>query len=342
MRPGRAILFVVWSAALCVWGAPLRAAVFVEDFTADPMTRGWSRHGEAALFHWNATNQFLEVTWDSSKTNSYFLHPLGTVLAKDDDFTVAFDVRLSDIAIGTTSNKPGTFEIALGLIQLRSATNTNMFRGAGQNLTYGPKNLVEFNYFPGFSTIAPTLAATMVTTNNRFAYAHSFPLSLTPGDWFRIRMTYTASNQTLRTSATRNGLPFGLQPGDYLNPVRLADFSTFRDFRVDAFAISSYSDGQQGGPNPGSVLAHGAVDNVEVIMPEVPMANLQGGFSNALWQVEFGARSNWVFTLERSTNLVTWTNVSAWKPGTNGLVSLRETNAAPGAAAVYRVRGERP
>src|SRR5512135_444119 len=78
------------------------AATFQEDFASNPDSRGWRVFGETSLFQWNSTNQWLEVTWDSSKSNSYFHRPLGTILSRDTDFSLGFDLRLNDIAIGTT------------------------------------------------------------------------------------------------------------------------------------------------------------------------------------------------------------------------------------------------
>src|SRR4051812_17162265 len=59
-----------------------RPAIISEDFAADPARHGWRIFGDTSLFHWNATNQNLEASWDSSRTNSFFYLPLGTVLAK--------------------------------------------------------------------------------------------------------------------------------------------------------------------------------------------------------------------------------------------------------------------
>src|SRR6185295_374668 len=106
-----------------------------------------------------------------------------------------------------------------------------------------------------------TFATTVISTNNVFAFAHNFPLTLTTGDVFRLTVSYTAADQVLRTSALRNGAPF-----DSLADVSLADKS---DFRVDAFAVINYSDAVQAGSPRfyGSVLAHGTVDNVQLVLP---------------------------------------------------------------------------
>src|SRR5204862_3829633 len=123
---------------------PGRAATLSEDFAAHPAAHGWRVFGDASLFHWNSTNRNLDVTWDSSHTNSFYYLPLGTVLTRSDDFMFSFDVRLSDIRVGSTPGKSNEFEIAVGLINYRSATNAKAFRGAGVSATYGVRNIVEF------------------------------------------------------------------------------------------------------------------------------------------------------------------------------------------------------
>ena len=221
-----------------------RAATITEDFAANPFTRGWRAFGETSLFQWDAGHQQLAVTWDSRRTNSYFLHPLGTVLGRDDDFSLAFDLRLDDLTLGIDPAKPDTFQIAIGLLNEREATATNFFRGAGTSATYGPRDLIEFDYFAD-SGFGATWAATMVSTNRRWAFAHTFPLELTPGDWFHIRLSHRAADRTLELSARRNDTPYGLPPENRLAPLVLAQFPGFTDFRVDAVAVCSYSDARQ-------------------------------------------------------------------------------------------------
>src|SRR5687767_12304718 len=121
MRP---IAIVVWLAA----ALPSGAAAIAESFVTDPATRGWRSFGDTSLFQWNAGNQNVEVTWDSSRTNSLFYRPLEAELTKGDDFSFGFDLRLRDIAIGVNPEKPYTFEIAIGLCKFSSITNTNFFR----------------------------------------------------------------------------------------------------------------------------------------------------------------------------------------------------------------------
>ena len=58
--------------ALLAVACSLRAAAISENFSGAPLARGWKVFGDGSLFHWNPTNQNLEVTWESSRTNSYF------------------------------------------------------------------------------------------------------------------------------------------------------------------------------------------------------------------------------------------------------------------------------
>lgn len=305
------------------------AASFEEDFSSPPASSDWRVFGDTNLFQWAPEQQHLEVIWDSSKANSYYLHPLGTLVTKRDDFGFEFDLRLDDVAVGVSEDKPFNFELALGLTRLASATNATLRRGVGQ-AAQGPRNLVEFDYFPRSGIVEPTISPTIVSSNNLFASEFSYPLELDPGAWFHVAMNYTASNQTLRTTMTRNGEPFG--------PIRsVALDSTFTDFRVDHFAISSYSDAGAGG----SILARGAVDDVRLTLPDPPVAGLTGAFSNGVWQATFISRSHWIYRLERTLDFSEWTGVSTTAEGNDGLLSLADPNA-PSESALYRVRAERP
>lgn len=330
----RSCLAILLAAAL-----PAKAAVFQENFTSNPLAHGWRTFGDASLFTWSAANQNLEVTWDSSRPNSFIYLPLGTIATKSDDFSVSFEVRLEDIRLGNTPGKTNEFEIAIGLLNYSSATNANAFRGAGQSASYGVRNLIEFDYFPD-AGFGETFATTVVSTNNRIYPAHNFPLAMTLGDTFRITFSYSASNQLLRTTATKNGSPFGLPPNHALADLSLAGK---QDFRVDSFAIISYSDAIQTGPPAfhGSVLAHGFVDNVQMIVPEAAVSNLRLSFSDSVWSANFISRTNWTYLLERSVDLVSWTAAAPVGAGNGTVLSLRDMDP-PAPKAFYRIRAERP
>lgn len=318
---------------LCVAAVlPSRAAAITESFAQDPQARGWRIFGDGSLFTWNATNANLEVTWDSSRTNSLFYRSLGTVLTKGDDFSFGFDLRLRDIAIGVDPAKPYTFEIAIGFCRYSSVTNRNFFRGAGVNATYGPRNLVEFDYFPD-SGFGATVAPTAVSTNNRIRFSDNHPLELVTNILYGVTMTYTASNQVLRTVMTQNGAPFGA--------IRDLSLAGFPDFRVDTFAVISYSDALQMPPQfAGSILAHGTVDNVHWTVPEPPMVELVGTQSIDSFQVRLQGASNWLYRLEATTNMFDWRFVTEQLAPTNGPLQLETSGLL--SRAMYRVIADRP
>jgi hypothetical protein len=304
------------------------ATVITENFSANPLQNGWQIFGNTNLFQWDSTNHNLAVTWDSSQTNCYFYHPLGTVVTRNDDFSVVFDLRIDDAAIGGYG-----FELAIGLFNLADATRPNFFRGTG----YDSPNLVEFDYFPdpnGELLWGPSITATMVdsidTGDTNWSQGGFAGLTLPLNDLFHIEMVYTGSNSTLHTTITCNGEPFDPIPDAYAA-------NGFQDFRVDHIAVSSYSDANSWG----SLLAHGVVDNFVVTIPPPPVQNLAGSFSNAAWQAQFISRSNWLYTLERTGDFQSWTNVSAAMTGNATNLFLQDTNP-PASRAFYRVRAERP
>ncbi|MCI0538625.1 MAG: PEP-CTERM sorting domain-containing protein [Verrucomicrobiales bacterium] len=330
--------------ALCL-AATVRSpgASLEENFADDPRTDGWRIFGDSSLFQWNELEQQLAVTWDSTRPNSYFYRPLPAALSKSDDFALAFDLTLADVEVGVTPGKPFTFQVALGFLNFADATQTNFLRGAGVNPATGPRNIVEFDYFPD-SGFGATVAPTVISTDNQFASSFTFPLELTPGARFHVSMRYTAAGQTLRTAMTRDGEPFG--------PVKEVTLpASFSDFRVDTVSITSFTDTGA----DGSIRARGIVDNLAAELPEPPVTRISGAFVGQGWQVSFATRSNWVYTLEASDELRQWTSASASLAGTGLGLTLTDNGAAqptmPGREAgltrqprqrFYRVRAERP
>jgi hypothetical protein len=327
----RAVLFILWGMVAASIGG---AATFTENFSADPLQNGWQIFGDTNLFAWDSTNQNLVVTWDSSQTNSYFYHPLGTILARSDDFGISFDLQLADIAIGVNPAKTNTFEIADGFINFVSATNASVERGTGRSSMHGARNTWEFDYFPD-SGHGATISPTIISSNNQCATMFAHPFVLDPGALFHVTMNYTASNQTLHTTMTRNGTPFadGAIPDAVLN----SPGSTFTDFRLDQFAVINWSDAGA----DGSLLAHGTVDNFVVTVPPPPIQNFSGSFTNNFWQAQFISQSNWLYTLETTADFVSWNDVSTATSGNGTNLFLPDTNAISG-KTFYRVRADRP
>ncbi len=303
-------------------------AVWWEDFASDPRLHGWSTFGDSNLFRWNVTNQNLEVTWDSSRSNSFFQLPLGTLITRRDDFSVALDLKLNDIAIGVNPSKPGTFQIAFGFMNQANAHQTNFIRATGSD----SPNLLEFSFFPD-SGFGPTVWPVVTDTNSVMNYNGSsdfgtFGLPL--GVPMRFVLSYTATNQTLALSITTNGVLIGPVVSVPLTP-------TFSQFLLDTFTITSYSDAGQDPFMPGSVLAHAVVDNVVVSAPLPPVQDFRGELVGVTWQGSFQSRINWNYSLQASDNLVGWTNSSALVPGSGQTMYIADTNAAPFSKRFYRI-----
>src|SRR5665213_2491672 len=300
------------------------ATTITENFTNNPSQDGWQIFGDTNLFQWDSTSQNLDVTWDSSQSNSYFYHPLGTILATDDDFSVEFDLQLSD------ANATGSFELAVGLLNLSDATSTNFSRPIGST-----PNLFEFDYFPDGSygpSIDDTMADMTVTTTNEndfyFAYDN---LPLVIGVTYHVILTHVAGEPAISGEVLTNGQIYTSLPNVYAGPIT--------DFRLDTVAVISYS--VAGDTYGDSILAHGTVDNLVVTLPPPPIQNLTGAFNNGVWQVQFSNQSDWLYILERTTDFQSWTDVSPAIPGNATNLFLQDTNL-PTDKAFYRVSASRP
>jgi hypothetical protein len=216
------VLFV--TLALAGWSvlSVARATVIAENFNNNPSQDGWGIFGNTNLFQWNSTNQNLAITWDSSQPNSYFYHPLGTILTTNDDFSLAFDIQVSD-ADGT-----GFFELAVGFLNLKDATNANFARGTGSD----SPNLVEFNYFPDTGW-GPTLSCTMTDTNSTFDFLEDF-VGLDSGVTYHVVLTHGAGAALVSGQVFANGQLYTALPVSYLS-------TNFTDFRLDTVSVSSYT-----------------------------------------------------------------------------------------------------
>ena len=331
-----ACIFVVLSVA--------RAATLSEDFSTDPFQNGWRVFGNTNLYHWDATNHWLAVTWDSSQPNSYFYHPLGGHLTRYDDFTFEFDLRLHDIASGVEPGKTGPMQLGIGFQNYAVATNANFLRGY-----LIVSDIAEFCYYPyGFYDLGngdtidslPSLVPSFVSSRSTAspnALKPYYVLELPTNLVIHLTMAYTASNQTAVLTATTNGVPVGRVPDLVLNSPTNSNFTAADDYSVDMFSITSYT---SIGDDYDSVLAHGVVGNLQVNLPP-PAQNPTGTFSNGVWQVQFTDRTNWLYTLERTTDFTSWSDASPAVPG-NGTSLFLQDSKAPVGQAFYRVRANRP
>jgi hypothetical protein len=335
----KSVVFIVFALLL----APIaQARTINEDFSA-PFQNGWRVFGNTNQFHWNTANQDLEVTWDSRESNSFFYFPLGTTLSRSDDFSIEFDLLLNDIASGIEPGKTTGLEIGFGFLNFVTATNSSFARG----VFGGAPDLVEFDYFPkGYYEFGGTTYEVDATTTPTFISTNSFDYAptifapyikeLPTNVVVHVQMSFTASNQTLVTLLTTNGVPFFQPPDVVLTDTNTSGFTTSDDYRLDIFSISSYS---SAGDDFDSVLGHGVVDNVKLTYP-LPVENLRGALAVGSWQVNFSSRSNWTYTLERTSDFLSWTSVSAAAPGNGGVLLLQDSNPPP-QPAFYRVRAMR-
>jgi hypothetical protein len=303
------------------------ATVITEKFTTNPALDGWQIFGDTNLFQWDSTNNDLAVTWDSSQTNSYFYHPLGAIYSRTNDFLITFDLRLSDIVIGTTPGKPFAFEIAIGLIHTTIATNGNYFRG----YAYFP-DIVEFDYFPNdINDDGATVSTLMISSQTNYSSGgFTDPLELETNTLYHVMMVYTVTNQTLHTTMAADGAPFGPIQDAYLG-------AGFDDFQVDAVSINSYSDDGQDPDYSGSILAHGTVDNFAFASP-LPVGTIN---AIAVGKVQFASDTNWLYTLEQTADFQTWSAAAPSVPGNGTNLVLQATNP-PADQSFYRVRADLP
>jgi hypothetical protein len=262
----------------------------IENFSVNPLDNGWAAHGDESLFEWDAEGGALTVTWDSEKPNSSFHRPLGLTLTEADTFVFAFDIEFDEVKAGHLDGQPYTFEVALGLINSKSAKADGLSRGTGSD----SPNLVEWDYFPdtGFgATISPAIAS----SKSQFAAGFTFPAALNAGKQYSVRMEYDPDERALKTFMLENGKVW-----KGIKSMKLQD--DFSGFAVDAFSISSYT--AKGSKS--SLLAKGSVDNLAIAVarsqPRIVGARLVDG----QWRARTFAFDAAGYLLERSTDLNDW------------------------------------
>jgi len=314
------LLWALAAAGLSLLSAA-RAATITEDFSTDPLQNGWQIFGDTNLFQWDPVNRVLDVTWDSSQPNSYFCHPLGTILGTNDNFSMSFDLYLTDCSAGGYS-----FELAAGMQNFAEATNAGFLVGSG----YAAPDLAEFDFFPATEYIAnASVDPTFVDSENTFADTLYGFASLPVGIVMRVSLAYTACTQTGVLTITTNGV--AATPASYADLTADA-YGTFGDYHLDTFALESYS----GADAYGSLLAHGTIGNIVVVVPQPPVRMLQTCLDGGVCQVQFACLTNWNYVLESSSDLVNWQRVGSPAAGTGCNMVLQDTHP-PQKQQFYRV-----
>jgi hypothetical protein len=323
-------------AIIVITAAPSFAAstTVTEDFSSGPTTRAWEIHNDASLFVWNSTSENLEVTWDSSKTNSYFRLPL-IPFSSENDFSASLDLEMHHIQIGATPGRPSTFQFAFGFQHRASADATNFIRGTGANTP----NLAEFNFLPD-SGFGPTTWPAMFPTNGLMNYSGNddFGLFEIPTNVvMRVNLSYTATNHTIELHILTNGVTMG-------RVVRapLTETNARMGFTLDAFSISSYSDaGQFPGEYEGSIFARGTIDNIVITTPASPIHSVTGGLVDGRWQHQIVAEAGWSYSLEASADFGSWSQASAPVAGTGSAITLTSSGLESSAFRFFRVKAVR-
>jgi hypothetical protein len=308
--------------------AQLSGDTIEETFTTDPSLRGWRSWGDGSLFHWDATEQRLNVAWDSARPNSFFALPLPGSLTANDDFRFAFDLTLESHAVGVLAGQPGTFQIAAGLIRRNDALATNYSRGSFP----GPKNTVEWTWFGEAGAVSASLSPVMIPSDGRlpWGYADSY-VTLETGRHYHFELAYSSTHRTARMSMLSDG-----QPGPQLTDIVLP--ANFTRFQVDTFAISNYSGAGQNPLYAGSVLARGWIDNISITVPEPPILRLRARDGG----VSLDAVAGWRYTLEASGNLTDWSTVTETLASQTAPLDLWDPRDGLFPVQFYRVVAIRP
>ena len=295
------------------------AKTIVERFTTNPSLDGWRVFGDTNLFRWNSTNHDLAVTWDSSQTNSYFYLPLGKTLTVTDSFCVVIDFQLNDAA--TTGYGS---ELGIGLLNFSDATNSNYLR------TFGTlPNVFEFDYFPPDDYGDPaTDDATLVDAEANFYFPYD-NVTLNPGVTYQILLLHQSNSAAISGEIFTNGQLMTSLPSVY------SDISSDDSgaFQLDTLSISSYADDGFGD----DIFAHGTVRKIAVASP-LPVQAIQNLVPG---QIQFSSDTNWLYTLEQSSDLQNWSSAATAIFGGGTNLVLQATNLPPD-KMFYRVRADLP
>jgi hypothetical protein len=291
------------------------ATVINEKFFADPLPNGWQIFGDTSLFQWDSANQNLAVTWDSSRTNSYFYHPLGATFTQADSFCVQFDLNLADV------NATGYFQLAVGLCNFAEATATNFSRA-----NFNSPNLFEFDYFPD-TGFGPSINATLIDANSGLYFVTDATQPLLTNTTYRIVLLHPAGAAAISGTVYTNGQVFTRMPS-------ISNYGV-NSFNLDALAVFNYTtlDDIYGD----ALLAHGTIDNLAFASP-LPISTAK---TFAAGQIRFASDTNWLYTLEQTADLKNWSPAAPAIFGNGTNLILSATNL-PADKSFYRVRAELP
>jgi hypothetical protein len=207
-----------------------------------------------------------------------------------------------------------------------------MFRGTGINAVHGPRNLVEFTYFPD-SGFGATVAPTIITDKNQIYFSGNYPLEMLGGEQYEIELKFDPTQQTLYTTLIRNGESLPLKP--------LHFSASETDFVLNAFALSSYSDAGQSSQFSGSIRAEAQIDTIRLLWPTVPVPSLSVILQEADLLFSFTAEKGWLYSLQSSVDFIRWEQLKEISVRENGELKVLHP-FEPGAARFFRLHLRKP
>lgn len=323
-------MLVLWVIVLLVgaWtvSTPAWSTDWIEEFDHDPTQHGWQAVGAADLFQWEAIAGTLRVHWDSSRSNSFFVLPLGTTLSTADPFAFEFEITLDSVG-PRVPERPSILQVAAGLVRRDLLPD-----GMPARLTGSARDLVEWDWFPasdipGFGGSPDVISPAVFGDAGTRAF--SFDNYFNPGDGatWRVRMTNDPVRRVVETRLWRNGVEQGP-----VNPVRLT--AAFGDTQVDSFAVINWSEAST---RSDSLEAVGHLDHIRLQFPDPPLGPVT---MQSPGVVAFNGAAGWTFTLLASGDLIHWAEVAS-APGTGGAMVLADPRDGVYATQFYRVRADR-
>ena len=261
-----------------------------ETFDSDPLTKGWSVHGDKSLFEWDEDSESLRVKWDTERPSSFFYKPLGRVLTESNSFAFTFQITLDSVKAGYLEGKPYTFQVALGLLNISSAIDKNFNRGTGSD----SPNLVEWDYFPdtGFgATVSPAVAS----DKSEFSAGFTFPAELLIGKTYSIKLIYNSEERVLKTEMLEDGKSW-----ETIQTVEIS--SDFSGFFVDAFSISNFS----AKDSESSLLAIGIVDEVALVTSDTLPKLFGVKINGSQWEAKSFLIEPEIWKVESSNDVLNW------------------------------------
>ena len=261
-----------------------------ETFDSDPLTKGWSVHGDKSLFEWDEDSESLRVKWDTERPSSFFYKPLGRVLTESNSFAFTFQITLDSVKAGYLEGKPYTFQVALGLLNISSAIDKNFNRGTGSD----SPNLVEWDYFPdtGFgATVSPAVAS----DKSEFSAGFTFPAELLIGKTYSIKLIYNSEERVLKTEMLEDGKSW-----ETIQTVEIS--SDFSGFFVDTFSISNFS----AKDSESSLLAIGIVDEIALVTSDTLPKLFGVKINGSQWEAKSFLIEPEIWKVESSNDVLNW------------------------------------